>query len=43
MDDLTESELSTGLGSVNPTGIGHTEPDLKREISKPELSLWDSL
>ena len=34
MGELIESELSTGLGSVNPIGIGHPEPDLKREISK---------
>lgn len=39
MDELIESELSTGLGSVNPIGIGHPEPDLKREISK---TLWES-
>ena len=32
MDELIESELPTGLGSVNPVGIGHPEPDLERDF-----------
>lgn len=48
MDRLTESELSTGLGSVNPVGIGHPEPDLKRRfrlfwsLPKSQETLWES-